>query len=163
MRFKERKSRLEKARSKFEKNSRHKKQLQFHFVREKNKHGNFKTKIYLKRGVREQYSGKGILHKAVNSRFRIKGERPSFTRAINSAEMQSTDWTKLNTRTSSKPVSNQIKRNTMQIFKRKNPISKLRNRSTKEVQNQRQTKKFSKAKSRNFDRKNVKFVLKRRK
>lgn len=90
MRFKERKSRLEKARSKFEKNSRHKKQLQFHFVREKNKHGNFKTKIYLKRGVREQYSGKGILHKAVNSRFRIKGERPSFTRVINSAEMQTT-------------------------------------------------------------------------
>lgn len=85
----EKKSKLEKARDRLDKVSRRHKQLQFNFVREQNSRGRFKTTVYVERGEKTYHgNNKGLLHKAVNARFRIKGDRPSFTRAINGFEMQ---------------------------------------------------------------------------
>lgn len=87
-RLRVKKSELQKARDKLERVSKRQKQFQLNFVREKTPRGRFHTAVYIERGIREQHSGKGLLHKAVNLRFRIKGDRPSFTRAINDFEMQ---------------------------------------------------------------------------
>lgn len=85
----EKKSKLEKARDRLDKVSRRHKQLQFNFVREQNSRGRFKTTVYVEWGEKTRHGkNKGLLHKAVNARFRIKGDRPSFTRAINGFEMQ---------------------------------------------------------------------------
>lgn len=85
----EKKSKLEKARDRLEKVSKRHKQLQFNFVREQNSRGRFRTTVYVEHGEKTYHgNNKGLLHKAVNARFRIKGDRPSFTRAINGFEMQ---------------------------------------------------------------------------
>ena len=89
-RFKVKKNELQKAHIRLEKVSRYRKQFQINFVRHKTKHGLFRTSVFVERGIREQHSGKGILHKLNNLRFCIKGDRPSFTRTINSFEMQTT-------------------------------------------------------------------------
>ena len=86
--FKVKKNELQKARDRLERVSKRQKQLQLNFVRSKTRRGHFKTTIYVERGVKEQHSGRGLLHRVYHTRFRIKGDRPSFTRAINSFEMQ---------------------------------------------------------------------------
>mgnify|MGYP006873036300 CR=1 FL=1 len=86
--FKVKKSELQKARDRLERVSKRQKQFQLNFVRHKTKRGRFKTTVFMERGVREHHGGRGLLHRVYNARFRVKGDRPSFTRAINSFEMQ---------------------------------------------------------------------------
>ena len=77
---------LRKAQARLDKVSKRSKQLQIRFQREQNKKGRFRTKIHIERGENEHHSGRGILHKAVGLKYRVKGDRPSITRFINSTE-----------------------------------------------------------------------------
>ena len=77
---------LRKAQARLDKVSKRSKQFQICFQREQNKKGKFRTKIHIERGEKEYHSGRGILHKAVGLKYRVKGDRPSITRFINSTE-----------------------------------------------------------------------------
>ena len=80
---------LRKAQARFEKVSKRSKQFQIDFRREQNKHGKFKTKAYIVRGEKEHHGGHGILHRAVDLKYRVKGDKPSVTRTINSFQPKS--------------------------------------------------------------------------
>lgn len=82
---------LEKARNKFEKQSRRNKQFQINFERRQNKKGKFVTKANIVRGTKENhYRRRGILHSAVyTAKYRVKGDVPSLTKKINSFEPRS--------------------------------------------------------------------------
>lgn len=62
-------------------------EFQIDFRRNQTKSGKFRTRAHIVRDVKSYHgNNRGILHKAVNSRFRIKGDAPSVTRLINSYE-----------------------------------------------------------------------------
>ena len=80
---------LRKAQARLEKVSKRSKQFQVRFQREQNSRGHFHTRAYIERGEKEHHSGRGILHKAVNMKYRVKGDKPSVTRTINSFQPKS--------------------------------------------------------------------------
>ena len=84
MSLKRKENNLRKAQARLEKVSRRSKEFQINFQREQNKKGRFKTKIHVQRGEKNHHSGRGIIHKAVNLKYRINGDKPSFTRFVNS-------------------------------------------------------------------------------
>lgn len=62
-------------------------EFQIDFRREQTKSGKFRTRAYIVRDAKAYHgNNRGILHKAVNLKYRIKGDKPSFTRLINSSE-----------------------------------------------------------------------------
>ena len=80
---------LRKAQARLEKVSKRSKQFQVLFQREQNSRGRFHTRAYIERGEKEHHSGRGIIHKAVSLKYRVKGDKPSFTRTINSFQPKS--------------------------------------------------------------------------
>ena len=80
---------LRKAQARLDKVSKRSKQFQIDFRREQNSRGRFHTRAYIVRGEKEHHSGRGILHKAVSLKYRVKGDKPSFTRTINSFQPKS--------------------------------------------------------------------------
>ena len=81
---------LRKAQARLDKVSKRSKQLQIDFHREQNSRGRFHTRAYIVSGEKEHHSGRGILHKAVGLKYRVKGDKPSVTRFINGREPKST-------------------------------------------------------------------------
>lgn len=81
---------LRKAQARLDKVSKRSKQFQIDFRREQNSRGRFHTRAYIERGEKEHHSGRGILHKAVSLKYRVKGDKPSVTRFINNREPKST-------------------------------------------------------------------------
>lgn len=82
-----RQNNLQKAQARFEKVSKRSKEFQLSFERRQKENGKFRTHAKIRRGEKEYHgNNQGLFHKAVNSRFRIKGDAPSITRAINSTE-----------------------------------------------------------------------------
>ena len=79
---------LRKAQARLDKVSKRSKQFQINFHREQNNRGRFDTRAYIVRGEKEHHSGRGIFHKAVGLKYRVKGDRPSATRFINSQNPQ---------------------------------------------------------------------------
>ena len=79
---------LRKAQARLDKVSKRSKQFQIRFQREQNSRGRFHTRAYIVRGEKEHHSGRGILHKAVRLKYRVKGDKPSVTRFINSQNPQ---------------------------------------------------------------------------
>ena len=79
---------LRKAQARLDKVSKRSKQFQIDFRREQNSRGRFHTRAYIVRGEKEHHSGRGILHKAVGLKYRVKGDKPSVTRFINSQNPQ---------------------------------------------------------------------------
>lgn len=77
---------LRKAQARFEKVSKRTKQFQIDYRREANNHGKYRTRAYIVRGEKMHHSGRGILHKTVNLKYRINGDIPSVIRFINSSE-----------------------------------------------------------------------------
>ncbi len=76
---------LRKAQAKFEKASRRSKQFQIEFVRQQKTNGRFRTRANIVRREKNFHGNNcGLLHKAVNSKYRIYGDKPSFTRFVNS-------------------------------------------------------------------------------
>ena len=62
-------------------------EFQLDYRREQNKNGKFRTHAYIVRDTKSYHgNNKGILHKAVNLKYRVKGDTPSFIRTINSLE-----------------------------------------------------------------------------
>ena len=80
---------LRKAQARLDKVSKRSKQFQIRFQREQNSRGRFHTRAYIERGEKEHHSGRGIIHKAVNLKYRVKGDKPSVTRTINSFQPKS--------------------------------------------------------------------------
>lgn len=62
-------------------------QLQINFKRVKTKSGKYRTIGYIERGEK-QYHGnnRGLLHKAVNLKYRVVGDKPSITKTLNSLQ-----------------------------------------------------------------------------
>ncbi len=81
---------LRKAQARLDKVSKRSKQFQIDFRREQNSRGRFHTRAYIVRDEKEHHSGRGILHKAVGLKYRVKGDKPSVTRFINNREPRST-------------------------------------------------------------------------
>ncbi|MCM1530476.1 MAG: hypothetical protein NC093_10845 [Alistipes sp.] len=82
---------LRKAQARFDKVSRRSKQFQIEFVRSQNRNGKFKTKANIVRGEKQFHgNNRGLLHKAVNLKYRVKGDVPSVTRTINAWQPKST-------------------------------------------------------------------------
>ena len=79
---------LRKAQARLEKVSKRSKQFQIDFRREQNSRGRFHTRAYIVRGEKEHHSGRGIFHKAVRLKYRVKGDKPSVTRFINGQNPQ---------------------------------------------------------------------------
>ena len=79
---------LNRARKRLERVSSRQKEFQINFVREQQRNQRFRTTPHIVRGVKEHHGGKGLLHRAYHLKFRIKGDKPSFTRAINNFEPQ---------------------------------------------------------------------------
>ena len=85
-----RQNNLQKAQARFEKVSRRSNQFQLSFERRQNENGRFRTHVRIRRGEKEYHgNNRGLLHKAVGARFRIKGDAPSVTKAINSTQPSS--------------------------------------------------------------------------
>lgn len=62
-------------------------EFQIDFRREQTKSGKFRTRAYIVRDAKAYHGNhRGLIHKAVNLKYRIKGDKPSVTRFINSAE-----------------------------------------------------------------------------
>lgn len=75
---------LRKAQARFDKVSRRSNQFQIDFRREQNSRGNYHTRAYTVRGEKQFHgNNRGLIHKAVNAKYRIKGDAPSVTRTIN--------------------------------------------------------------------------------
>ena len=79
---------LRRAQARLDKVSKRSKQFQIRFQREQNKKGKFRTNIYIERGEKEHHSGRGIIHRTVNLKYRVKGDKPLVTRFINSQNPQ---------------------------------------------------------------------------
>ncbi len=75
---------LRRAQARLDKVNKRSKQFQIEFVRSQQSNGKFKTKAYIVRGEKEHHGGHGILHRAVDLKYRVKGDKPSVTRTINS-------------------------------------------------------------------------------
>ena len=62
-------------------------EVQIDYRREPNGHGRYRTRAYIVRGAKSYHgNNRGLIHKAVNLKFRVQGDKPSVTRLINSAE-----------------------------------------------------------------------------
>ena len=62
-------------------------EFQIDYRREPNRHGRYRTRSYIVRGAKSYHgNNRGLIHKAVNLKFRVHGDKPSVTRLINSAE-----------------------------------------------------------------------------
>ncbi len=62
-------------------------EFQIDYRRELNRRGRYRTRAYIVRGAKSYHgNNRGILHKAVNLKYRVKGDAPSVTRLINSYE-----------------------------------------------------------------------------
>ncbi|WP_303161786.1 hypothetical protein [Ruminococcus champanellensis] len=79
---------LRKAQARLDKVCKCSKQFQIDFRREQNSRGRFHTRAYIVRGEKEHHSGRGIIHRTVNLKYRVKGDKPSVTRFINSQNPQ---------------------------------------------------------------------------
>ena len=76
---------LRRAQTRFDRVNRRTKQFQIEFRREANSHGTFHTRAHIVRDYKEYHGNdRGLLHKAVNLKYRIKGDRPSVTRTLSS-------------------------------------------------------------------------------
>lgn len=76
---------LAKAEKKLRKYSKSQKQFQIQFVREQHRNGKFRTTAYLGRGERSsRYTGHGLIHRAVNLKTRVTGDKPSITKSLDS-------------------------------------------------------------------------------
>ncbi len=75
---------LRKAQARFDKVSKRSKQFQIDFVRSQQSNGKFKTKANIVRGEKIHHGGRGIVHKFVNAKYRVTGDKPSVTRTIKS-------------------------------------------------------------------------------
>ena len=75
---------LRKAQARFSKVSRRSKQFQIDFRREQDSRGRFHTRAYIVRGEKFSHGGRGILHKAADLKYRVRGDKPSVTRTIHS-------------------------------------------------------------------------------
>lgn len=84
-RFIKRQNTLHKAQARFEKVNKRSNQFKIQFERSKNSKSKFKTKVNIVR-FKKQYSGRGLIHKAVSQRYRFTGDKPSVTRYIGSFE-----------------------------------------------------------------------------
>ena len=79
---------LNRARERLERVSSRQKEFQINFVRTQQRNQRFRTTPHIVRGVKEHHGGKGLLHRAYHLKFRVKGDKPSLTRAINNFEPQ---------------------------------------------------------------------------
>ena len=79
---------LNRARDRLERVSSRQKEFQINFVRSQQRNQRFRTTPHIVRGVKEHHGGKGLLHRAYHLKFRVKGDKPSLTRAINNFEPQ---------------------------------------------------------------------------
>lgn len=62
-------------------------EFQIDYRRELNRHGKYRTRAYIVRGAKSYHgNNRGLIHKAVNLKYRVKGDTPSVTRLINSYE-----------------------------------------------------------------------------
>lgn len=62
-------------------------EFQIDYRCEPNRHGRYRTRAYIVRGAKSYHgNNRGLIHKAVNLKFRVHGDKPSVTRLINSAE-----------------------------------------------------------------------------
>ena len=76
---------LAKAEKKLRKYSKNQKQFQIQFVRQQRKNGKFKTIAYVGRGEKSnRYTGHGLIHRAVNLKTRVFGDKPSITKCLDS-------------------------------------------------------------------------------
>lgn len=76
---------LAKDEKKLRKYSKSQKQLQIQFVRKQCRNGKFKTNPYLRLGERsDRYAGHGLIHRAVNLKTRVTGDKPSITKSLDS-------------------------------------------------------------------------------
>ncbi len=59
------------------------KQIQIEYRREKNRKGKYRTRAYIVRNAKETHgNNRGIIHKAVNLKYRVNGDKPSVTRTL---------------------------------------------------------------------------------
>jgi len=84
MSLKRKENNLRKAQARYDKVSKRTKQFQIEYRREQNSRGRFHTHAHIVRGEKVHHGGRGIIHKAVSLKYRIKGDVPSVTRTINS-------------------------------------------------------------------------------
>ena len=83
-RLKRRHNNLRKAQKRLEKVSKRHKQFQVHFERQPDEQGQYRTNVRLVRGEKTYHgNNRGLLHKIVNAKYRITGDVPSVTKAIN--------------------------------------------------------------------------------
>lgn len=76
---------LARAEKKLRKYSKSQKQLQIQFVRKQCRNGKFKTNPHLRLGERSnRYTGHGLIHRTVNLKTRITGDKPSVTKSLGS-------------------------------------------------------------------------------
>ena len=76
---------LRRAQARFERVSKRSKQFQIDYRRTANSRGRFHTRAYIVRGEKVNHgNNRGIIHKAVNLKYRVKGDKPSITRSIKS-------------------------------------------------------------------------------
>lgn len=80
---------LRKAQARFNKVSRRTKQFQIDFRRKQNRKGQFRTRAYIIRGEKMHHGGRGMIHKFVSAKYRIKGDVPSITKTINAWQPKS--------------------------------------------------------------------------
>ena len=80
-------NRLRKAQMRLNQVSKQSKQVQLLFRREQNKRGRYRTRMHWVRGEKSFYgNNRGLLHKAVNLKHRIQGDRPSVSRFLSGAK-----------------------------------------------------------------------------
>lgn len=78
---------LRKAQERLDKVNKRSKQFQIDFRREQNRNGRFRTRPHITRDYKDYHGNNcGLIHKAVNLKYRIKGYKPSLTRYINCLE-----------------------------------------------------------------------------
>ena len=60
-------------------------EFQIDYRREPNRHGRYRTRAYIVRGAKAYHGNNhGLIHKAVNLKYRVQGDKPSVTRTIRS-------------------------------------------------------------------------------
>ena len=60
-------------------------EFQIDYRREPNCHGRYRTRAYIVRGAKAYHgNNRGLIHKAVNLKYRVQGDKPSVTRTIKS-------------------------------------------------------------------------------
>ena len=76
---------LRRAQARLDKVNKRSKQFQIDFRREENSRGRFHTRAYIVRGAKAYHgNNRGLIHKAVNLKYRVQGDKPSVTRTIKS-------------------------------------------------------------------------------